>query len=411
MKFKIQFLIIILLLFSLSCSEKSVTPPDEERPPGYQEDIPWPSLADSPWPMNHHDPQSTGRSKYIGPIAGDILWKFPASGVYTSITINSDSLLFLAPSNEPQGLLALSERGIKKWNVPLGGMTGEVQTTPLINDKGIIFIAAGDGKLSAFDELGNNQWTFQTENSIWIKGINIGLDREIYFVDMNKNLKCIDANGNLLWSFYSEMFNPYANVSISFSPDGKDLYIPGESVSLISFNLELKKINWTFGNSSLQAAPVVDNESNIYINSICDTLNSGKPTLYSLRKDGMPRWAFVHSNSDLIKYLMDPTIDWNGTIYFAYDTLYSINYSGELNWKVALSGICESPIISDVQNNIYVPIISGNSGEFVKFNNQGNVLWSVPLNFPDHMGFSPVINSDGTIYLVAWNGTNIYAIK
>ena len=64
---KIIFLIIILLIF-ISCRKDTTGIETEEPlPPGYQQDIPWPSLADSPWPINHGDPQSTGRSKYPGP--------------------------------------------------------------------------------------------------------------------------------------------------------------------------------------------------------------------------------------------------------------------------------------------------------------------------------------------------------
>ena len=62
--------LILLILFAnllllTACEDEVIQSPP--KPPGYQEDIPWPSLADSPWPMNHHDPQSSGRSKFIGP--------------------------------------------------------------------------------------------------------------------------------------------------------------------------------------------------------------------------------------------------------------------------------------------------------------------------------------------------------
>jgi len=67
---------ILLSLFVIFCAncQKSTDPIDNNKPPaGYQEDIPWPSLADSPWPMNHGDPQSTGRSKFPGPLSGTVI--------------------------------------------------------------------------------------------------------------------------------------------------------------------------------------------------------------------------------------------------------------------------------------------------------------------------------------------------
>ena len=45
----------------LSCKESPITPSESPKPPGYQEDIPWPSLADSPWPMFYGNPQNNGR--------------------------------------------------------------------------------------------------------------------------------------------------------------------------------------------------------------------------------------------------------------------------------------------------------------------------------------------------------------
>lgn len=36
--------------------------------------IPWPSLADSPWPILRGDMQGTGRSEYIGPRTNNVIW-------------------------------------------------------------------------------------------------------------------------------------------------------------------------------------------------------------------------------------------------------------------------------------------------------------------------------------------------
>ncbi|MBU2444432.1 MAG: hypothetical protein KJ666_02510, partial [Bacteroidetes bacterium] len=75
MKYIIITSISFLILISLSCKDKGVDPQDN-YPPGYQHDIPWLSLADSPWPMHNADPQATGRSKYLGPMNGIIDWEF-----------------------------------------------------------------------------------------------------------------------------------------------------------------------------------------------------------------------------------------------------------------------------------------------------------------------------------------------
>jgi hypothetical protein len=62
---KLIYFVLFLLLMLLSCKENPTTPSEEPKPPGYQEDIPWPSLADSPWPMYRGNPQYTGRANIL----------------------------------------------------------------------------------------------------------------------------------------------------------------------------------------------------------------------------------------------------------------------------------------------------------------------------------------------------------
>ena len=40
-----------------------------------QQHIPWPSLADSPWPVLRGDMQATGRSKFVGPSTNNFIWR------------------------------------------------------------------------------------------------------------------------------------------------------------------------------------------------------------------------------------------------------------------------------------------------------------------------------------------------
>ena len=57
--------------------------------------IPWPSLADSPWPVMRGDMQGTGRSRYIGPRNADyILRKDMPLGITFGPVIGYDNVLF-----------------------------------------------------------------------------------------------------------------------------------------------------------------------------------------------------------------------------------------------------------------------------------------------------------------------------
>ena len=61
-----------------------------------QIDIPWPTLANSPWPMIKHDPQLTGRSPYAGPKTPTIKWTLDLPyGVFSGPVIGEDGTLYV----------------------------------------------------------------------------------------------------------------------------------------------------------------------------------------------------------------------------------------------------------------------------------------------------------------------------
>jgi len=85
---------VVFAVMLTSCEQNPTAPNEPPKPPGYQEDIYWPSLADSPWPMNHHDPQNTGRGTCIGPQEGIINWKFNGLYIEAAPVMANDSILY-----------------------------------------------------------------------------------------------------------------------------------------------------------------------------------------------------------------------------------------------------------------------------------------------------------------------------
>jgi len=78
MKILIQYLLLTGLVFSQQ-----------------QNDVPWPTLADSPWPMIKHDPQFTGRSPYKGPQKLNIMWiRDMPNGIFSGPAIGENDNLF-----------------------------------------------------------------------------------------------------------------------------------------------------------------------------------------------------------------------------------------------------------------------------------------------------------------------------
>ena len=61
-----------------------------------QVDIPWPTLANSDWPMIAHDPQITGRSPFSGPKTAAIKWTVDLPyGVFSGPIIGEDGTLYV----------------------------------------------------------------------------------------------------------------------------------------------------------------------------------------------------------------------------------------------------------------------------------------------------------------------------
>jgi hypothetical protein len=398
------YLIIILLI--QTCYSTEPDNGDPPPPPGYQEDIPWPSLADSPWPMNRGNPQGTGRSKFPGPRNGNVVWEYEAFEVETGISLDENNTSYFVPLSD--GIHAVNEDGNREWFVEFKGEASLM--TPILSSDGSIYAGMGNILYSTTKE-GMVKWEYKTDDNF--EGmVNLGIDGTIYIVDRSKNLYSISPEGDLLWRISDERFNYFSN-GIVFSPDGSTLYIPGSSVSLIAFDVNNKLVKWTFGTIVMFRSPLVDSQGNIYLLP-GDSEEPGTTTLYSLTDQGVIRWSYNFSYQNYSLGSL-PTIDKLGNIYYGVnDTLFSLNYSGLLNWKVELIGKAACPLVCDDESNIYVGTDGQGSERFTaaitKINSNGELLWRIVL---DGFGVaaSPSIGNNSRLYLPPWKWINIYCIN
>ncbi|MBK6915386.1 MAG: PQQ-like beta-propeller repeat protein [Ignavibacteriales bacterium] len=415
---------VVFAVILTSCEQNPTAPNEPPKPYGYQEDIYWPSLADSPWPMNHHDPQSTGRSKYFGPSIGTIEWIVDSVIIMSSISIGIDSSIYLpSQSSAHNGFFSFSPKGELNWklSVPEDIIFSYDVSTPLAAADGTIYFTGGlYGAIYAINPNGSIKWEFHPESSIYQTGINLGLDGTIYFITVNKELFALDHNGGLKWTFKNDDFFSGLGSVLSFSPDGRTLYILGKSISLYSFDIQSQSINWTFGTETLYAAPIVDDEGNIYIQSASPDFNNGINSLFCLKPDGSVKWSFAHNNPQMDQSYgyAEGTIDKLGNIYFAFDTLYSLNYLGQLNWKIPLNGFTASPLICDANGTVYISVSTVESyalSEIIAVDSDGNFLWKVPISsispLGDVLGLSPALNNDRRLFVPTFKQYRFFVIK
>jgi hypothetical protein len=369
-----------------ACEDEVTQPPP--KPPGYQEDTPWPSLANSPWPMRHADPQSTGRSKSCGPKTGIVDFILTNNFLNSEPVISHDSIIYTAFQDS---LFALELNGKVLWKLKLGN---ENVVTPIVNSNGIVFVSYDQGGIYSIDKTGAILWNLNVSG--FDAQLNIGIDGTIYTVNTDRNLTAISPSGNILWQKFDVNF--YGGSNISFSPDGNSIYITGSQHTLVAFDINNQKIKWMVGDSNYRGAPSVDCAGNIYLSAKIDSLNDGQYGLYCFLPDGKVKWFFPHSQfsnlsgEGIWNFHGEPAIDKEGNIIFGQDTVYSLSYSGDLRWKKKLDISPAASISLDIEGNIFL-LQNAVPSEFsiLVLNKNGNILWQIENLQGESTASTPII--------------------
>jgi outer membrane protein assembly factor BamB len=368
--------------------------------------------------MYHGNPQSTGRSRYFGPAGGFIDWEFDSVYSETGIAIGADSTIYFGTTGVPLipcALYALRPDGSFKWRfAPPGGGAGVIQTTPLVRADGVIYVAGwGPRLVFAVKPDGTQLWEFTADDWVAHKGMNIGLDGTLYFLDLRRTLYALRPDGTLKWRLSDSRFFGSAHSVLVFSPDGKTLYVQGSGVSILAVDIQSQSVIWTFGNIGLQElAPLVDAQGHVYVSTVSTDHNAGNPALFSLNPDGSVRWLYAHNNSFRQIIAGESTIDLNGNIYFVFDTLYSVDYSGNLRWKMGLNGYADSPLVCDLGGTVYLTV--NNSlmpNEMMAVNSDGSVMWRIAFDRFYNNDNSPALTVDGRLVFPTWRSTKVLNIR
>jgi hypothetical protein len=392
----------ILLFFLLYCGFVSLFAQQQVK-------MPWPSLADSPWPVLRGDMQGTGRSEYIGPRTNNVIWRkdMPLGILYGPI-IGYDNKLYMG------------ERAVSPDSV------------------NYFYALTKDGQIF---------WTFNTQGGLPNNsGAVQTKDSTIYFFSRNKQMYALNADGSLKWAYNiyanfrsfqpiaknGDIYIPYPDTlfilnssgelkrrvnipliseAISFSPGGDTLYfitgriMTGEPGALNAADLD-GNILWKYDLGIVSwGIPLIDNQNKIYIYGQ-DSL-FGNAYLYSFNPSGTLNWKYV---SNTLYSHLAPTMDRNGNIIlFSHkliDSLYvahivSLNYNGNENWSYKFDGdrdnhLIDHGLVCDAEGKIYCG--SSHGGYFYCINNNGELLWKLDIGDYEYDS-CPAIDSDGTLYI------------
>mgnify|MGYP000293221734 CR=1 FL=1 len=408
MRAKIILCLLVVLSLLFYCQKEKSTEPVPDNGLHPQVDLPWPSLADSPWPIANGNVQRTGRSRFQGPQQGIIEWTYPDEGQYlmennSSAVIGEDGTIYFTTNRH---LHALRPDGSLKWKFTPDRMMGG---SPMIGIGDIIYVCAGEaigssvynGCYYALQNDGSIIWEFLTQEGLFGYGDAIGLDGSIYFTGAEGTLYALNKDGTLKFKTKGVGGFISGRSSIAVSPDGLTLYVSGLDSTLNAIDAHTSSINWRFfrGENFNNANHMVDCEGNIYSYA----KEQGEYTIISLTAKGELRWEFKHGVLNDFNATCDMHLDKNGNIYFSTNTKFcSLDYDGNLRWSVLFKG--QSPtgaILGDVDGIIYF-----GWDYLLAYNQNGNKKFECNLRFPLVAG---AISDNKSLYVCA--EPKFYCIK
>jgi hypothetical protein len=384
-----------------------------------QQHIPWPSLADSPWPIGRGDAQATGRSKYIGPRTANVIWrKDMPLGIIRGPVVGYNDDLFVGTCavNASAGenyFYSIDKNGEDIWTyVTQGNRPLEGGST--IESNGSIYIVAGSvNGLIALNPDGTLKW----KNSRFSSGsfshiLSIAKNHNIYIVWRYYIYILETDNGNIIDSI--QTLQTAYKTDLVFSVDGDTFfYLTGDANSpgaINAVNIDGELV-WTHYSFIINlGTPVVDNANRVYVYG---AESYTERFLYCFNPDGTVNWKFQLDATtypyEYFENFSSPTIDRNGNIIFQASTqdsgyIYSVNYYGNLNWKTTLGhygndgAIINHGLVCDAEGKIYCGSSYGFSTNFWCLDSDGTILWKLDLEGYEY-DTSPAIGSDGTLYI------------
>jgi len=342
-------LILILLSFACTRDKKPLEPVAPAAIPSTmpQIDIPWPSLADSPWPMSTVNPQGIARSRYLGPQEGEVLWAIvseltPLDEVGPAI--GPDGIIYFTGAGITKSFLALTPEGHIKWSLGFQLLTG-----PIVAADSTIYV--GGRGFYALRPDGTVKWALDDHYTTEIRPL-LGIDGTIYTKNGQGTIYALTPTGNIKWQ---NEIGQIGTGYMSSSPDGSTVYAPGRDSTLIALDAENGTILWSLKTRLRHyAGPTVDSQGNVYCYCL-ESQNEG--FVYSVNPSGKLRWKFKIGRVGTQPPWAGITIDYNGYCYFDWVSrgIISLDYAGNLRWKLNYpDGVLDCPVICDSENKLYI---------------------------------------------------------
>ncbi|MCP4980954.1 MAG: PQQ-binding-like beta-propeller repeat protein, partial [Gammaproteobacteria bacterium] len=303
---------------------------------------------------------------------------------------------------DPQDIASTPAAGDFLWSFT----TGDNSQPATIAPDGTIYIPSLEGLYALYPD-GKIKWRNQAvqAQSISSSGNQVlalaypalDVNGNVYTGAADDKLYALDVNGNELWS---EDVGPGIGIALA---DGM--------VYASSTNGTLKALGaagtllWEVTESYAFSSPAVGVDGTIY-------LSNDSSELVAIGPDGIELWTYNPFESRIAPLgwsdVTAPVFGAAGTIiYVAADYLYAVKPNGDLLWRYQLGDYYDEPGYSPVIGSdgaIY--LVTANNGDTYAINPDGTLKWKMT----DPSYTSPSITANGSILGIANSGNQIYAI-
>ncbi len=381
---------LVLFIFSLAllfygCKQSTEPQPPEQKPPGYQEDVPWPSLADSPWPMANKDPQNSNRSKFKLPVELKVYKRVNiptttfSSKSFDALVIGDSSIYFAYttyPDSVSDYFFAYSFEGKLQWKYPLEIPEGDhITSPPMVLQNRVILLFDRNGNMYRFSPKGDLVFKKNIGKEVFGQ-FTIGKGGIVYAVGRDKTVFAVNLSGDILWAQAINNPDISSNGGITFLPHKDNIIVKGQEGNLVSISSISGTINWeTISYGYFWNLPLADSKNRIYFIPSTKLDYHG---FYCI--DSEDNLIFKNDSVYGSTTSANSAIDYNGNIYVDDGYLLSFNYKGELNWSFKPDSNPRA-IICDANSNVY--LLTDDSGNncstLYVINSKGTVISQIKV--------------------------------
>jgi outer membrane protein assembly factor BamB len=351
------------------------------------------NATSSPWPMQNHDLNRTGRSEYDTSMNNGLeKWRYYVGGdVGGSPVIASDGTIYFGATNLTSypRLYAMNTNGTLKWTFDMGYVG---YSNPAIGPDGIIYMCMTQlpiNKLLAIYPNGTLKWSFPIYGTHTPSSPAVAPDTSlvtadthsgkyiIYIGSTDNYFYAVNSNGTMKWNFTT---NGPIECSPSVGLDGT-VYIGSGDAHLYAIYPNGTKKWWFYAGTDVDGGVSIGKDGTIYL--------FGLSKIYALYPNGKEKWNL---SSLSFGGPQIPSIGPDGTIYFASEAspLYAINPNGTKKWEFPIQ--CSSPAIG-ADGTIYV---GSRDDNLYAIRPNGTVKWKFTIW--DDIRMTPAIDSNGILY-------------